>query len=150
MCPDMIWGVELLTCVIGKSIVNNISANKLLRLVSIIVRRVIGPSDEISCATIMTTAGDVAVAIVAANADGNHGNLNRYKTVNTKLKVRQDSKIAMGNNPRSCRNQLKSRCLPKSNKMRHKAMSTKKLASASTDGVAILNPLGPTKNPTAI
>src|SRR3990167_784208 len=97
----MICVVEPFKWVIGRSIVNKVKANKLLRLVNIIVRRVIGPSEEISCATIMTTAGDVAVAIVAASADGSQGNLNRTKTKNIKVKVRNDSVNAIGNNPRS-------------------------------------------------
>ena len=55
----------------NKRKVKIINARQLLVLVKIRLRLVTGPSEEVSYAIIITTAGDVLIEIVAAKADSN-------------------------------------------------------------------------------
>jgi hypothetical protein len=54
-------------------------------------RRVTGPSDEISLTISMITAGEVVMAIVAANADDCIEKPNNLNAQNIKIKVKPDS-----------------------------------------------------------
>ena len=74
----------------------------------------------------MITAGDVAIAKEAASAEGNQGSpIHMCVTKNIKLYVIHDSAMDIYSSPLSCRNQAKSNCLPRSNKMIPKEISTK-------------------------
>src|SRR5688572_27061324 len=69
-----VWEIKIkseeeATLIIGSKIVKIVKPKRLLRLVNIKVRLLTGPSAERSWATIITTAGEVARAMVAAKAD---------------------------------------------------------------------------------